>query len=367
VRTVLIVSPSAVPGGSERALAALARALPEHGWSPTVVLLRRGPLAEWLENAGIPIRFIDAGRAREVHRTGHAVVSIARQLRASGASVVLANQTKGQIYAGAAGVLSRVPSVWWQHGLPGHAPLERVAAMFPARAVVCAADRVLAAQSQLTPRARLVKIPIGIDVEAILASRGAGSALRREHGITGPWIGIVGRLQPWKGQDTFLRAAALIAARVPEARFAVVGGAVLGWEGSFPDELRALAAELGIADRVHFAGHQDDPFAWFDAFDVVVHASTQEPFGLVVAEAMALGRPVVATRGGGPDEIVEDGVNGVLVDAAEPAQIADAVLRMLTDPGYAERLGTAAKARAPFFSEQKMVERFARVFEEAAA
>jgi glycosyltransferase involved in cell wall biosynthesis len=366
MRDVLLVSPSAAPGGSERALEALARGLPEHGWRPTAVLLRRGPLEDWLTDAGVAMRVVDGGRVRNVHRTAAAVASIARELRTGPADVVLANMTKGQIYAGAAGALSRVPSVWWQHGMPGRSPLERAAAVFPARAVVCSTQRVADAQRKLTPRARLVEIAPGVDVTGIAARRGSGAELRREHGVDGPWIGIVGRLQPWKGQDVFLRAAALIAERVPNARFAVVGDAILGWEGSYPDELRQLAETLGIADRVDFVGHQDDPIAWMDAFDVVVHASEGEPFGLVVVEAMALGRPVVATRGGGPDDIVDDGHNGLLVAPRDHDEMAASVVRLLEDRDLAARIGAAAAERAAQFSERATAQRFADLFAEVA-
>lgn len=124
---------------------------------------------------------------------------------------------------------------------------------------------------------------------------------------------MVARLQPWKGQELFLRAAALVARMRSDVRFAIVGGAILGWEGDYPQRLRALAAQLGIEDRVFLAGHQADVYPWFDALDLSVTASVGEPFGLVTVEALALRKPVVGVRSAGTAEIIEDGVSGLLV------------------------------------------------------
>ena len=189
---------------------------------------------------------------------------------------------------------------------------------------------------------------------------GSGASIKRSLGWeNNPTVGIVGRLQPWKGQEVFLQAAARLAEVREDIRFIVVGGAILGWEGSYPDDLRRLADDLGIADRVHFAGHQSTSHPWYDALDVVVHASFGEPFGLVLVEAMALGKPLVATGVGGPLEIVEDGTSGLLVPPGDPERLAEAVERILADPGLASTLSRGAAERAKAFTEERMAEEFA--------
>src|SRR5437764_15378541 len=110
---------------------------------------------------------------------------------------------------------------------------------------------------------------------------------------------MVARLERWKEQALVLHAARHVAAMREDVRFVLVGGAILGTEGPYPEKLRLLARNLGLAERVHFAGHQADVYPWFDALDVVVHTTRAEPFGLVVAEAMALAKPIVALRSGG--------------------------------------------------------------------
>lgn len=128
-------------------------------------------------------------------------------------------------------------------------------------------------------------------------------------------------------------------------------------------ELDDLVADLGMAGRVVFTGDRRDVYDWFDAIDVAVHASWGEAFGLVLVEAMALGTPVVATSVGGPAEIIEDGVSGLLVAPGDHRAMADAIARAL-DPVVAAGLGRAAAARAERFSAERMATTFASLFDE---
>jgi glycosyltransferase involved in cell wall biosynthesis len=354
VKQLLVVSPSAKPGGAERALASLVRHLPTRGFRPVVVLLEPGPLEAWLGAAGCEVVLgPDPTPADAVGWVRG--IALARR-----AEVVLSSKWQGHLVGGPAAEAAGLPSFWWQQDLARKNPGEERAARLPAAAIVCSSDHAVAAQRVLAPDARVVKIHPGVAVTAIAGRRGAGSRIRAALG----WepsriVGIVGRLERWKGQEIFLRAAALVAGRHPDVRFAVIGGALLGNEGSYPDDLEQLAAELGLADRVCFAGHQMDVYPWFDALDVAVHASRGEPFGLVVVEAMALGKPLVATVPGGPAEIVEDGVSGLLVPFGTPDALAEAVNRILDDRALGAALGREASRRAPLFSEERMADCFA--------
>jgi glycosyltransferase involved in cell wall biosynthesis len=161
-------------------------------------------------------------------------------------------------------------------------------------------------------------------------------------------VGLVATMGLWKGHDVFLRALALLPAETA-VRGYVVGGRIYATAGSEvdPDALRRTAAELGIAGRVGFTGFVDDPAAAMRALDVVVHASTQpEPFGLVIAEAMACARPVIVSAGGGAGEIVEDGMDALAVPLGDAAALAEAIRRLAADAGLRARLGAAGRARA---------------------
>ncbi|MBA2626110.1 MAG: glycosyltransferase family 4 protein [Acidimicrobiia bacterium] len=360
---VILVSASGVQGGAERALAGLAGALPEHGVEALVVLLQEGPFEEWLREAGQTTLVVPAGRLRQPHRYASAVRRLAAIVRDARNPVVLSNMTKAHLYAGVAAMLCRAPSVLWQHMVPERSAMELAAAAIPCRTGVCSTEAAAQAQRSLTPRRPVHAIPPGTDVERVRSFAGSGRDIRRRCGWGAePLVGIVGRLQPWKGQELFLEAAAAIVERIPSVRIVVVGGAILGWEGSYADDLRRLAARLGIADHVSFVGHQDPVYPWFDALDVVVNASRGEPYGLVLVEAMALGTPVVAPSDPGPRSIIENGRSGLLVPPRSAPAIADAVCRLLGEDALRKTISSGAASRASELSLDRTAARFATLF-----
>jgi glycosyltransferase involved in cell wall biosynthesis len=159
--------------------------------------------------------------------------------------------------------------------------------------------------------------------------------------------GVVGRLAPWKGQDLFLRAFAR-AFPTGHEHAVLVGGALFG-EDNYADELPRLAGRLGIADRVEFRGHRRDVWTELSRLDVLVHSSvTPEPFGQVILEGMAAGVPVIAAGAGGPAEILEHTVTGILYEPSDEAALAESML-LLADGYLRERLSAeAAKALGPY-------------------
>lgn len=159
-------------------------------------------------------------------------------------------------------------------------------------------------------------------------------------------VGVVGRIKLGrKGQDIFVQAASRLARQFPQARFLIVGSPFPGNE----DQLRRLTLlidALGIKDRVILTGEVEDIPAVFSALDVVVLPSgTPEPFGGVVIEAMALGRPVVGTAIGGTPEQIQDGVTGFLVPPNDPDALAEAVRELLADPVRREEMGRQGRRR----------------------
>ncbi|MBA2440071.1 MAG: glycosyltransferase family 4 protein [Thermoleophilaceae bacterium] len=282
--------------------------------------------------------------------------------------VVVSNQSKGHVYGGVAAALARRPSLWWQQGTPERSRIEMVAARVPVAIVVASSTASVTAQRLLTPKHRVELVALGTDVAGLRRRLGSGASLRDKHGWgRSPLVGIVGRLQEWKGQEIFLRAAAVIARDHPDATFLLIGGALLGWEGDYPARLEQLAQELGLGKQVRFTGHQDDVYPWFDALDVVVHASFGEPFGLVLVEAMALNKPLIATRSGGPVDIIEDGTSGLLVPVGDHEAMAQAIVALLSDPERRATMGKAAGERAECFDERATAARFAELLKEVVA
>ena len=154
--------------------------------------------------------------------------------------------------------------------------------------------------------------------------------LRRELGLEGVQVvGAFGRITPWKGQNVLLEALPYL----PDVHALVVGEAK-SEERTYAEALRQQSKDLGLEDRVHFVGFRRDIPQLMRLSDVVVHTSVApEPFGRVVVEGMLASRPVVATRGGGVLEIIDDGDNGVLVPPGDPNALAEVLTRLVDGSG----------------------------------
>lgn len=173
----------------------------------------------------------------------------------------------------------------------------------------------------------------------------ARNDIRAEFGISpdAPVASCVGLLHPWKGQDCFLRAAALVKKRIPEARFLIVGD---GPCDTYKTGLAELASDAGPDGTVIFAGFRHDALSFMCASDVVAHTSLDpEPFGRVLIEAMSVGTPIIASPYGGPAEIIEHGMSGLLVSPSDTEALADAICRVMSDVELARSLVNGGRER----------------------
>jgi glycosyltransferase involved in cell wall biosynthesis len=169
--------------------------------------------------------------------------------------------------------------------------------------------------------------------------------LRKSLGsVERPLIGLFGRIAAWKGQKVFVEALS----KLPDVHGVMIGDALFAdADQQYKRELLALVEKLGITNRAHFAGFQNDVLPYLKTVDVVVHCSTSpEPFGRVIVEAQLAGKPVIATRGGGPSEIIEDRVTGILVTPNDPNELALVILELLEKPKLAEELATNGRQAA---------------------
>jgi len=163
-------------------------------------------------------------------------------------------------------------------------------------------------------------------------------------------VGNVGRLAPQKGQRHLIAAMPLLLERVPRAH------AIIAGRGDLEDYLREQADELGVASRIHVLGPRSDVPALMHAMDAFAMPSIWEGFGMVLLEAMAAARPIVASRVATIPEVVVDGVTGLLVPAGDEVELAEALARIATEPGLGQRLGAAGCERLQrHFSIDKMV------------
>jgi glycosyltransferase involved in cell wall biosynthesis len=198
-------------------------------------------------------------------------------------------------------------------------------------------------------------IPEPVDVERFDGSSPATALRERLAPGPGPLLAVVAQITPWKGQDTAIRALADVRRHHPDARLLIVGDITFASRSTRFDNhayvagLHALVEELDLHDAVIFTGRQGGMPQVMQAIDVLLLPSWEEPFGRVVAEAMAAGRPVVATNVGGPAETITHGHDGLLAPPKDPDAWAAAINRVLDDPAAARRLGERARTSAGRF------------------
>ena len=329
MRRLLCICAVAEPGGAEVGLVRLLRRLGDRGWAPTVTSPAPGGVRQAVLAHGWAWEPLDAGglpRGAGLRAAGS--MPRARRLARAADAVYLNGGVPGRLLPALRGsrtvlhvhdLVDRVPRHWR------------------------AADVVLADSQAVADRlagldARVVFCPVELDPPAVWPPWDADDR---------PVVGFVGRIEPRKGALDLARAAPAIRAARPDVRVMVVGDDPYR---SDPGYLKAVRA----CPDVEHHGWVPDAAGLMRHLDVLVAPSLQEPFGTVLAEAMAVGTPVVATRVGGLAEVVDDGVTGRLVAPGDPPALARAVLEVLERH---EALGAAARVRAQRFGADAYADR----------
>jgi glycosyltransferase involved in cell wall biosynthesis len=358
---IVFVNQTGEIGGGELSLLELIRSQQVPG---RLLLLTGGPLAGMARDAGVEVCELELEDLHRIKRTSGvvavswafpAVVNWARAVRRAtmDADLIYANSQKAFVLSALAFPGGR-KIVWHLRDIIGASAgfswLNRRGAIWLAnwRADAVIANSKATADAFITAGGRPAKVRIvynGIDprpFEAVDRAR-AATVLRAALGATEELLfGIFGRVTPWKGQDVFLEALA----RVPCAHGIIVG---LVDEGNraFEAALRTRAERSDLRGRVHFLGYRKDIPELMCSVNAVVHASTQpEPFGRVIVEAMLAGTIVIATDAGGVPEIIESGLNGILVPPNDVDALARAMSDIIARPAATEALRCAALALA---------------------
>ena len=188
------------------------------------------------------------------------------------------------------------------------------------------------------PAGRIFVVPSGINPNRF-ANAGTDDLIAEFNIKSSEQIVInVAHLAGHKGQQYLVRAIPLVLAKIPTARFFIVGG------GELMDKLKNLAASLGLKKELAFTGFRRDVGAFYQIADLFVMSSVQEGLGTAVLDALALGKPVVATQSGGIPEIIKNGENGLLVSPADPKVLSEGIIRMLTDDELAKRVAKTGQS-----------------------
>lgn len=240
--------------------------------------------------------------------------------------------------------------------------LERIWAEFTDR-IVTLTERGKQEHIQLkvAPANKFTVIPSGVEFKDFLEVQKGSPALRQELGLASGEriVGSVGRFVPIKGYRYFLEAAKEIVEQRSDVLFLSVG------DGPLEQELKAFAEASGIASRVVFAGYRKDVAEIMALMDVFVLPSLNEGMGKVLVEAMAEGKPVVATKVGGIPELVSDNLTGILCPPKDSHALAEAILKLLRNKELARRMGAEGRKRVyPQYDAKVMVEKIERLYAE---
>ena len=324
------------------------------GWEPRFVLPGAGRFERTLRERGYQVdQFsIPRGVVQSELRRLPVVLRLARLIRRRRADLVHLNLHFAGPIVSPACLLARVPLVIHVRNILTGRPGRLDRRLFRrAAAVICISEAVRRRllDLELVRAGRPPRVELIPDGKVLARYRaGDGGRMRTELGIPpgSPLVGIVARLEPMKGQDLFLETAAIVAQRVPAARFLVVGDTMGREQTDYLRRLTDLAGQPALAGRVSFLGFRDDVTDVLAALDCFVHPSRRGAFVSVLIEAMAAGVPIVASDVDGIPECVGREGAAELVGAMDAASFAEATCRVLTDADRAASMRRLGRERA---------------------
>lgn len=345
-RTVLYVANAAKIGGGNKVLIDLILNLDPSRYSAHIVSPDRGPLTEWAASARVPWSVSPAGDwygARGTVRLLQRSFELARLIIKTGAPIVHAAAPFCYRAAGLAGALTRTRRVCHLGFPPEPGELTRAFIAGPDVVIGCYEGQAREHETEIhaiAPRCRVVGVPNGVDTTRYGTSAPAAD-VEQLRVAGGPLVAILGHISDVKGYPTFIDAAALLWERFPNARFVGVGG-----ETTQPGALALFerrVRDAGLSGRFHFLGFRNDVAAVLGAVDIVCLPSLAEGFPLAALEAMASGKPLVATPVGGVPEAISHDRTGLLVRPADSGALAEAIASLIASPERRQILGREAR------------------------
>lgn len=348
-------------GGGERVLLRLAALLPRHGFRASILTLAADPDSPaFAGTPPCPIYVLPLSRTYGADAM-IAAIRLRHFLLEQNVRLVQTFFESSDLWIGpVAKLLAETPLIWSRRDMgilrgSKHHVAYRLMAKLP--------DAVLAVSEQVRqysievdgiPANRVETLYNGLDLASWFSSG-------KERNLSvAPVIKTVGNIRRVKGHDLFVRAAALVAQRFPEARFSIGGGVL---EPEFYQEIEQLARSLQIEDRVTFEGPVADLHSYLADATVFVLPSRSEGFSNAIVEAMAAGLPVVATDVGGNAEAVQDGVTGHIVPPENPQALASAICEVVGDPNRAKAMGEAGRERvSEKFTTEAMMKQLVAVY-----
>ena len=358
---LLNVVPTLLCGGTEQHFMTLSRSLDADRFDVRFACLRKlGPFVDELRQRRIPLVEYQLATFRSLNALMQQA-RLARDVKRHAVDIVHAYSFYGNVFGIPPGrIAAPVVIASIRDRGPYLTAMQRRVQRHVCRLADCILVNADAVKQWLIDdgydASRIVVIPNGIDLGRF--NGGDRQAVRRSLGVpeSSRLVGVISRLSPLKGIEDFLHAAAAIAAKAEDTRFVIVGEPSPIWNRAYLDQLRDLAQQLGIGNKVLFTGLRSDVPALLSALDVSVMPSLNEALSNVLLESMAAATPLVATDVGGTPEAISDGVNGVMIETSNPPLMAAAIERLLAAPALARELAhNARRTVEERFSLDRMV------------
>ncbi len=357
MKTILHLIETSGPGGAERMLISLVEALPKHEYRSLICLLKEGWLNDDLRRRGFETVIIPQPRTVDVNWLW-AVCHLVRDRRVD---LMHSHEFAMNTYASLVSLITGIPQIATVHGKNYYYKRwdRRLAYRFVARngrMVAVSEDcRRFLSDNVGIPLENILTIYNGVSTERYEQSSPIRAEIRSALGVTmdQPVIGTVGNLYPVKGQTFLVQAMSMIVRHKPDCRLIIAG------RGELESELRKEAQKLGIERNVLFLGYRADIPELLQAMDVFVLPSNSEGLSLSILEAMAAGKPVVATAVGGNPEIILDGKTGYLVSPGNVDALAERIMYLLENPTSARAIGQRSHVHVmQEFSLSRMVNEY---------
>ena len=357
-KTVLYLNHSAQMSGAEASLHALLKGLRQVDapFEPYVVMPGDGPFATELRAEHWNVSFAPLRRLQRPRGIIDGMASllhvlqtaphICRMVDKSGAALIHSNSTTAHLVGGVAAERTNRPTLWHCRDLIS---LDRIAPQLASKATrIVAISGCVASQLEKdgVPHEKVTIVYNGLDPEQWRPN--LPSRLRETLAVPDDTFifGIVGQLVPWKNHADFIEAAARVVQQdgMENVRFVSIGGDLFGEHSDYISDLRNLVKKHDLIERFNFIPRQNDAVDAISALDCLVHPASDEPFGRVLMEAMALELPVIAINENGPLEIVTHGHDGLLVRPNAPEELAEQMTRVFRDAELRVSLGANGRA-----------------------
>ncbi len=332
------------------------------------VFLQEGPLVQEVRDLGYETFVRRTTRLTDPLNYVTTVSWLRDWLKHQKPAAVFSWMLKAHLYVGVAAAGLRLRTLWFQHGISHGGRMDRLATALPADLILCCSIASQDAQRGLSAKRKTAVCYPGVVFPTLNPFGRREAREKLDLDVHANIIGMVARLERWKGVHILVEAARIVGRTLPSTYFFIVGGEHPR-DPAYAAYVRQLAADSSLQDRIYFAGQRPatEVPLWQASADIIVHPVTgEEPFGMAVAEAMGMGRVVVASDAGGPREIIHNREDGFLVPRGDAEALAEQLVSLLKDMQQLHPVERKAFERGRSFSVPIFVDRIDELLSEVA-